>query len=102
MEYNQQNDPALQGWYNNDAFASGPNGKSRGVAALLALFLGSFGVQYFYVGKPIAGIIMILLVWCTCGIGGILCTIQAIMLFVMNNQDFERKFVTSTSTFPLF
>ena len=39
-----------QAWLNNDAFASSPNGKMRGVAALLAIFLGSIGIQYFYLG----------------------------------------------------
>ncbi|WP_302990424.1 hypothetical protein [uncultured Muribaculum sp.] len=38
----------------------------------------------------------------TCGIPGILWLIQGIMMFTMSQADFERKFVYSTSTFPLF
>lgn len=94
------NEPS-QAWIDNDAFASGPSGKSRGVAALLALFLGAFGIQYFYIGKPVAGIVSILVYWCTCGVLGIFFLIQAIMMFCMTNEDFERKFVTTTSSFPL-
>lgn len=46
MEQNQQCPPQ-----SNDVFSPGPSGKSRGVAALLAIFLGSLGIQYFYRGK---------------------------------------------------
>ena len=32
----------------DNVFTAGPSGKSRGVAALLAIFIGSLGIQYFY------------------------------------------------------
>ncbi len=41
MEQNQQCPPQ-----SNDVFSPGPSGKSRGVAALLAIFLGSLGIQF--------------------------------------------------------
>ncbi|MEE1207635.1 MAG: TM2 domain-containing protein [Muribaculaceae bacterium] len=91
-----------QAWLNNDAFASSPNGKMRGVAALLAIFLGSIGIQYFYLGKVGAGVIAIVLSAVTCGCFSVIWLVQGILMFCMNNQDFERKFVTTTSTFPLF
>ena len=97
MEQNQQCPPQ-----SNDVFSSGPPGKSRGVAALLAIFLGSLGIQYFYLGKNTAGVIALVLSIITCGIPGILWLIQGIMMFTMSQADFERKFVYSTSTFPLF
>ena len=97
MEQNQQCPPQ-----SNDAFSPGPSGKSRGVAALLAIFLGSLGIQYFYLGKNTAGVIALVLSIITCGIPGILWLIQGIMMFTMSQADFERKFVYSTSTFPLF
>ncbi|MDE7237726.1 MAG: TM2 domain-containing protein, partial [Paramuribaculum sp.] len=46
---------------NGSAFDAGPSGRSRGVAGLLAIFLGSLGIQYFYLGKTQAGIIAIVL-----------------------------------------
>lgn len=97
MEQNQQCSPQ-----SNDVFSPGPSGKSRGVAALLAIFLGSLGIQYFYLGKNTAGVIALVLSIITCGIPGILWLIQGIMMFTMSQADFERKFVYSTSTFPLF
>jgi len=87
----------------NNAFDScGPEGKSRGVAALLAILLGSIGVQYFYLGKIGGGIITILLTAVTCGIWQIVTLIQGILMFCMTNSEFRRKYVLTTSTFPLF
>ncbi len=85
-----------------DIFTPGPSGKSRGVAGLLAIFLGSFGIQYFYLGKNTAGVITLIVTLCLCGIPSILWLIQGILMLCMNQQDFERKYVYSTSTFPLF
>ena len=89
--------------YNNDPFEpSGPEGKSRGVAALLAIFLGGLGIHYFYLGKVGGGFICILLNLVTCGLWWIINLIQGIMMFCMSNQEFERKFVATPSTFPIF
>lgn len=100
--YYQQPGMASQQWLANDAFASGPSGKSRGVAALLAILLGCLGIQYFYCGKAVAGIITIALSIVTCGIWNILTLIQGIMMFCMTNQEFETKYVSNPATFPLF
>ena len=62
---------------NGDIFTPGPSGKSGGVA----------------------GVIITL---CLCGIPSIIWLIQGILMLCMNQQDFERKYVYSTSTFPLF
>jgi TM2 domain-containing membrane protein YozV len=85
-----------------DPFSSDRFGKSRGVCALLAIFLGSFGVQYFYLGKNTAGIIALVATWVLCGIPGILWFIQGILMLLMPADEFERKYETTTSTFPLF
>lgn len=86
----------------NDVFAFDRYGKSRGVCALLAIFLGGFGVQYFYLGKTTAGIIALIGTCVLCGIPRILWFIQGILMFVMSPEDFERKYEATTSTFPLF
>ena len=49
--------------------AAGGEQKSKLVAALLAFFLGSFGIHDFYLGYNKNGIIKIVLTCCT-GIGG--------------------------------
>lgn len=49
---NQQTPPPMYESNNtNNLFDCGPEGKSRGVTALLAIFLGGLGIQYFYLGK---------------------------------------------------
>lgn len=83
-------------------FDEGPTGKSRGVAGLLAIFLGFLGIQYFYMGKTTGGIIAILLSLVTCEALSILWLIQGILLIAMSEADFERKFIYSNSSFPLF
>lgn len=87
---------------NNPFDASGPEGKCRGVAALLAILLGALGIHYFYLNKVGGGLLTILLTVITCGIWQIVVLIQGILMFCMTNETFERKYVQSTSTFPLF
>lgn len=89
-------------WLANDAFASGPSGKSRGVAALLAILLGYLGIQYFYMGKNVAGIITIVLSLCSCSLWSIVCLVQGILMFCMDNRTFEQKYINTPSVFPLF
>ena len=71
---------------------AGGNGKNKLVAALLAFFLGAFGVHHFYLGSVTAGIVCIAVTWLTCGIGGILPFIEFIMLLIMSEPDFDRKY----------
>lgn len=82
--------------------ACGPEGKSRGVAALLAILLGGLGAQYFYLGRVSAGIISIIITICTCGLWEIVTLIQGIMMFCMTNAQFRQKYVTTISSFPVF
>lgn len=96
--YNYNNQPQAP----DNVFNSGPSGKSRGVAALLAILLGTLGVQYFYVGKVTGGLLAILITAVTCGAVQILWIIQGIMMFCMSQQEFENKFVYSRSVMPVF
>ena len=36
---------------------------SRSVAGLFALFLGGIGVNYFYLGRPVSGVLCLLFCW---------------------------------------
>lgn len=90
-------------FYANDAFATGPAGISRGIAAVLAIIGGAFGVQYFYTRKTTAGIICLVVSLCTCcTIGGILGIIQGIYMLMQTNEQFYRTYVDTQATFPLF
>lgn len=81
---------------------TGTSGKSRLAFGLLAIFLGGLGVQYFYAGKITAGILSIVLSLFTCGLWTVLYLVQGILTITMSQDEFERKFVYSNSTFPLF
>ena len=76
--------------------------KDRMTTALLALFLGTLGIHYFYLGKSTAGILTIVISLCTCGIWGVLILIQAIIMLTMTDEEFEDKYVNTDKTFPLF
>lgn len=57
-----------------------PEAKSRLVAALLALFLGGFGIHRFYLGYTSIGVAQILVSVVTCGFGGIWGFIEGILI----------------------
>lgn len=93
--------PPYNAWEANDAFAEGPHGKSRGIAGILAILLGGFGIHYFYLGKTTGGIVFLLLTLFTCGtVSSLLALIQGIMMLCMSNQEFERRYVTTPSSIP--
>ena len=94
-EYNNVN--------NNSPFEPcGPEGKSRGVAAILALIIGGLGIHYFYIGKVNAGIYCLLLSLVTCGLWATITFVQGIIFFTMTNSEFEEKFVRTPKAFPIF
>lgn len=72
------------------------------LCGIMAIVLGGFGVQYFIIDKPKAGLLTILLSIVTCGVWCILTFIQGIMILCMSEEEFQRKFVHSTSILPLF
>jgi TM2 domain-containing membrane protein YozV len=61
--------------------------KSKLVAGLLGIFLGSIGVHKFYLGDSKAGIIRIVVTVVTIGFGGIWGFIEGIMLLVNGGKD---------------
>ena len=70
--------------------AGGPNkGRSRIVAALLALFLGGIGIHKFYLGKSI-GILYILFCWTF--IPAIVAFFEAIFLLLMTDEKFDQAY----------
>lgn len=86
----------------NNAFDSDALGKSRGIFALLAILIGSLGIHYFYIGKYVGGLITIGLCIVTCGLWSLIPFIQGIVAFCSDNYTFDKRFVYSTSVFPVF
>lgn len=74
----------------------------RILCGIFAIILGGLGIQYFIMGKVAGGFITILLTLVTCGIWEIVTLIQGIMMLCMSDDEFDRKYIQSTSTLPLF
>jgi hypothetical protein len=66
------------------------NGRNRFIAALLAFFLGSIGAHKFYLGQIGWGIAYFLFCWTF--IPTIVSMVEFIMLLVMNDTEFNRRF----------
>lgn len=66
-------------------------GKNKIVAALLAFFLGGFGIHHFYLGSPGAAIACIALT-CFFGIGYLLAWFEAFLLVLMPDAEFEMRY----------
>ena len=78
------------------------NKKDRVTAGLLAIFIGWLGIHYFYLNKPTAGILTIVLSLFTCGIWQVVMLIQGIIMLTMTDEDFNQKYCETDKSFPLF
>lgn len=74
----------------------------RILCGILAIVLGTLGVQYFVVGKVGAGLLTILLSLITCGAWEIITLIQGILMLTMSDETFEQKYLNPDKWFPLF
>lgn len=72
------------------------------LCGLLAIFLGTLGIQYFVLGKTAGGIFTILLSLITCGAWEIVMLIQGIVMLCMSDDEFKRKYIDNPATMPLF
>lgn len=64
--------------------APDPLAKSKIVAGVLGILLGSIGVHRFYLGFVGIGIVQIIVTICTCGVGSIWGFIEGILILVGN------------------
>ncbi len=75
--------------------------KNKIVAAVLAFFLGGFGVHQFYLGNNSKGILYLIFFWTI--VPSIIGFIDGIILISMNDNIFDLKYndgVSSTSYYP--
>lgn len=101
--------PVTKPSQNTTITISGNTGKSKTVFAILALFLGYFGIQYFYVGKNKAGIVFLLVtilgsvIYLGPAFTCIVSLVQFISCLLMTQEKFESAFVnTPADKIPLF
>lgn len=72
------------------------------LCGIMAILFGTLGIQYFICGKVSGGLLTILISLVTCGAWGIVTLIQGIMMLCMDESEFNRKYIESTSVLPLF
>lgn len=70
--------------------STAPNGKSKIAAALLAFFLGGFGVHKFYLGQVGLGILYLVFFWTF--IPAIIAFIEFIIFLTMRDEAFNQKY----------
>lgn len=83
-------------------YGPGSTDSKRILCGIMAILLGGLGVQYFILGKVSGGFITILLTLVTCGAWEIITLIQGILMLCMSDEEFNRKYVYTTKTLPLF
>jgi TM2 domain-containing membrane protein YozV/ribosomal protein L40E len=66
------------------------NGKSRVAAALLALFLGGFGIHKFYLGQTGLGILYLLFCWTF--IPYLVSFVEFILFLTMSDETFNQRY----------
>lgn len=64
--------------------------KSRSLAVLLAMLLGSLGIHKFYLNSPGWGVLYILFCWTF--IPAIIGFIEGVLYLMMSDQEFQRKY----------
>ena len=94
--------PELMSLYNSSASNAKGLNSQRILCGILAIIVGTLGVQYFVINKVKAGILTIILSIVTCGAWSIITLIQGILMLCMSDQEFEEKYVNTPKTFPLF
>ncbi len=66
------------------------NNKSRVTAAILAFFLGGFGIHRFYTGETMKGILYLIFCWTL--IPGMIAFIDFIVWIIQSDQEFDAKY----------
>lgn len=85
-----------------DLLRNRADSSTKTLCGIFAIVLGGIGLHYFLVGKTAGGIINIILSLVTCGLWCVIDFIQGIMILTMSDEEWRRKFVDSTSAFPVF
>lgn len=75
---------------NTNVLGVAPNGRSRVLAALLAICLGGIGIHKFYLGKIFWGILYLLLCWTF--VPAVIGIIEGIILITMSDETFVMKY----------
>jgi len=68
--------------------------KSKVVAGILGILLGSLGIHKFYLGYAKQGVIEIVITLVTCGAGGLIGFVEGIIYLTKSDEEFNATYVT--------
>lgn len=66
------------------------SGKNKYVAAVLAFLLGGIGIQWFYLGRTLYGVLSILFCWT--GVPAVISLIHFVILLISSEASFNEKY----------
>jgi TM2 domain-containing membrane protein YozV len=72
-------------------YPAGVSDKSKVVAGILGILLGTFGVGRFYTGHTKIGVLQLVVGVCTFGIGGLWGVIDGILILVNGGTDAQGR-----------
>lgn len=79
---------------NREPVTTDPNTRQKQIlAALLGIFLGSFGANKLYLGYVKEGFLQILINMITCGAGTVIPLIEGILYLTMSEKQFEDTYI---------
>ena len=70
-----------------------PGAEKKVLAALMGIFLGSFGVHRFVLGDTSGGLIRLAISVVTCGVGGVIGLIEGIIYLTKSDEDFVQTYI---------
>lgn len=66
------------------------SGKNRYVAAILAFLLGGIGIQWFYLGRTMYGVLSLLFCWTA--VPAVISLIHFVLLLISSDESFNAKY----------
>lgn len=83
--------PVQQGY--GGAPAQIPGAEKKVMAGVLGIVAGGFGVHKFILGYTTEGLIQLAITFITCGIGGLIGTVEGIIYLTKSDEEFVRTYI---------
>ncbi|HEX8177620.1 MAG TPA: TM2 domain-containing protein [Pyrinomonadaceae bacterium] len=85
--------PMQQGYGGAPATTQIPGAEKKVVAGILGIVAGGFGVHKFILGYTTEGLIQIGITFITCGLGGLIGTVEGILYLTKSDEEFVRTYI---------
>jgi TM2 domain-containing membrane protein YozV len=82
-----------QGYGGAPATTQIPGAEKKVVAGILGIVAGGFGVHKFILGYTTEGLIQIGITFITCGLGGLIGTVEGILYLTKSDEEFVRTYI---------